>query len=382
MAKMKKSKLLRLKNGNEVVKFLSSFADGDHEFDETGLEVAVIEELNPSLASYLLENRTLNRPVDPRHVATLAATMRAGKFIPALDPLRTNKFGLPIDFMHRGFALLASGSVLKNVVLYVLQDDRAVDALDTDQKVRNLGNVYRIRGKKPIPNSVTSGAALECNNFSSYRLGTGARDLLLRVYDQLDFMMELYKINGKVTGGFLAGAARCARVDPEKATEFFSVVATPQMKYDDLSRDQKPREVKLLRKKLNDNIRNKVRGPLRLHTDAAMSIYAYEAWYSGRRTSTMFCPTEVVGHRKNRATGVKEPMERLKIIDFGLEEFKASPVGEIMRASREMKGETDKIVRAWLKKEKDKKKAEKKAAKALARTKAMTEDARQEDEAA
>jgi len=380
MAKFRKSKLLRLKNGNEVIKFLSSFADGDYEFDETGVEIAVIEELNPSLASYLLENRAQNRPVDSRHVATLAGTMYAGKFITALDPLRTNRYGLPIDFMHRGFALLASGSVLKNVVLYVLQDDRAVDALDTDQKVRNLGNVYRIRGEKPIPNSVTSGAALECNNFSSYRLGTGARDTLLRVYDQLEFMMELYKINARVTGGFLAGAARCARVDPEKAMEFFSVVAMPQMKYDDLEPDKKPREVKLLRKKLEDNIKNKVRGPLRLHTDAAMTIYAYEAWHSGRRSSTMACKTEIVGNRTDKTTGTKVPMKRLKIDDFGLEEYKASPVGDVMKASRELKGETDKVVRAWLKKEKDKKKAEKKAAKDLAKTRKMTEAA--QDEAA
>lgn len=325
-------KVTRLRSYEEVLSYLNAFAEGKR-VGKRDFAMAVIDELTPKLVEALLDRATRNRKPDPRHVNVLASVMGAGGFVSALDPLRVNAKGQPIDFMHRGLAILASQVTLQNVPLFVLADARAMTALDTDQKARTLRNVYDIRGDKPIPNCVLSGMNLEINNFKTARVGTQLRDHLVHVYDKLDLMMELYKVNSKVTGGTLAAAARCAREHHTKALHFFKVVILPQTKYDALVPMHKSPEMIMLRKHLDMHVRDKVRGQQRLHLDAAKSIYAFERWYSGEGSTTMRCPVDGSG--------------RYMILSIGEEDFFRSPMSRLLINERELRSRSEKVVRDW-----------------------------------
>lgn len=343
--------VLHLKTDSEVINFVADYARGERTVNGSGVDIAIIDTLTPELAQYFLDTGLRNRNPDGRHVGLLASIMQAGDFVGGLDPVRLDRWGRAIDFMHRGLGVVTSKSEIKGVPVFVLADDKAMTALDTDAKARNLRNVYDIRGDKAIPNCVVAGAIFELCDFKAGRAGVQAKDGFLQVYDQLDIMLHLYKVNSKVTGGLLAAAARCSRVDARKAKTFFTNAVMRSDKFDQLplGDDIKPLEISTLRKKLGHHIRDRVRGDMRLKRDAAAGLYCFDAWYSGRRSGNFSCPRETLSEtdkKKGRTMG------EYKIIDIGREQFRRSPVSKLMEEYNAVRKSADQVVRAYNQKKK------------------------------
>jgi hypothetical protein len=87
------------------------------------MEAFKIEQINPELASTLLQGNVDNRNVAKRHVEFLSEQMKSGKWMFCADPIRISSEGRVLDGQHRLMAVIKAGVTLDFLVIRGLSSD-------------------------------------------------------------------------------------------------------------------------------------------------------------------------------------------------------------------------------------------------------------------
>jgi hypothetical protein len=190
-----------------------------------GREVDVeIIDLDPQFAQDLLNNTPeRQRNVRKALVDRYAADMLAGRWRATGEPIQLNPKMQLINGQHRCHALIKAGVTLSSVVIEILHDDRAFEALD-QQAVRSLADVVRMSGRNPAPTAVMAAIIFEYLDFKPRRLSMPERLHIVTAFPEKDLDV-LRRFNTRIsTAGLIAAAIRCMRSDREAAIEFFNSV--------------------------------------------------------------------------------------------------------------------------------------------------------------
>lgn len=114
-------------------------------------EVLVTPEI---AATYLAKNHN-NRRLDMFHVRKLSKDIREGKWVLNGDTVRFDIDGNLIDGQHRLNAVIHSGVSIPMLVIEGIENPNAFKTIDTNAKLRNVGQILGLMGVK---NSNLSGA--------------------------------------------------------------------------------------------------------------------------------------------------------------------------------------------------------------------------------
>ena len=106
------------------------------------------ELITPEIAAMYLAKNLNNRRLDMFHVRKLAKDMNEGNWAMNGDTIRFNNEGELIDGQHRLNAIIYSGKSMNMVVVEGIEDPNAFKTIDTNAKLRNVGQILGLQGIK------------------------------------------------------------------------------------------------------------------------------------------------------------------------------------------------------------------------------------------
>jgi hypothetical protein len=189
------------------------------------VEIEVIRKFDPGMAKMLLENTpSSQRTLRPRLVDRYAGDILAGRWRATGDPIRLNSKLELIDGQHRCAAVIKADRAVSDVVLEILHDDRAFEALD-QAAPRNLRDVMKMTGQVPAEPTVMAAVIYEHLDFVPKALSMPEKMSIVQGYKDLDAIKVLAS-HRVATAGMLAAFIRCSRIDRSAAVKFFEAAFT------------------------------------------------------------------------------------------------------------------------------------------------------------
>jgi len=111
--------------------------------------------VTPDIAVQYLTKNQNNRPLDRFHVLKLSKDIADGKWSMNGDTIRFNKDGELIDGQHRLNAVIKAGVPVPMIIVTDIEDPHAFRTIDTNSKLRNVGQVL---GLMNVKNGFVAGA--------------------------------------------------------------------------------------------------------------------------------------------------------------------------------------------------------------------------------
>lgn len=244
-----------------------------------------IMKIGPKKAAELIATNKNNRPLNIRHVDSLAAAMANGEWAQTGDPIRLNKDGHLQDGQHRLSAIVMSGQTLEFHVVTGISD-QAFDFIDIGLR-RNHGQMLARHGElnyNQLGSAITWFSlfekAVDSKDTGIYAPSGVSRPRMAEVQDILsrhpDLRIHVSATHGKrLLPGGLAAALRYifSQKDKALAVEFFESL-------DSGENLKKSTPIYALRERLLADFRS--RSKLPIYTKA---IYAVKAWNLLRRNT-------------------------------------------------------------------------------------------------
>lgn len=242
-------------------------------------EVEMMDPLEPSFAKALLDNRGLNRPLNPKLVDEYARAMAESRWRWVGDTIRLNADMQVIDGQHRLAACVRSNVSMRNVILVTLKSPDAIKSIDLG-KPRSMRDQLTIEQHGPVDNAILAGVMAEKSNWVDVR-GRYSREERISAYDGCPFTQHLLKLKSITkfkrdtwNAGPVSAAIRCMRRNPSAAMEFFGSVFSGSFQcYDAI--DVRPSRMYF--EFLINRQRNK-QGMLPIREAAYKGIRAYNMW--------------------------------------------------------------------------------------------------------
>jgi len=189
------------------------------------VEIEVIRKFDPGMAKMLLENTPQEqRTLRPRLVERYAGDILAGRWRTTGDPIRLNSKLELIDGQHRCAAVIKADKTVTDVVLEILHDDRAFEALD-QAAPRNLRDVMKMTGQVPAEPTVMAAVIYEHLDFAPRPLSMPEKMHIVLSYRDIDAVKAMAS-HRVATAGMLAAFIRCARIDKAAAGKFYEAAFT------------------------------------------------------------------------------------------------------------------------------------------------------------
>lgn len=101
--------------------------------------------LTPPMATKLLENNGLNRPLGDAHVKRIAEQITAGKWRFNGDTIKIADGGDVLDGQHRLWAVVESNTAIETIIVHGIEPD-AFSTIDTIRRARSSSDVVALAG--------------------------------------------------------------------------------------------------------------------------------------------------------------------------------------------------------------------------------------------
>ena len=235
--------------------------------------------ITPEVASQMLEQNTMNRPISKPHVAFLKREMLSGRWKFNGDTITTNGTGL-IDGQHRLQACVESGVSFETLVVEGIPQS-VFDTKDVGKR-RSKADTLSVKGEKNtrilastlvFVDEYITGTVMKRRSYTNMEV-----EALLDKYPGIQESVTLGKGYAKrfpITGTMIAGCHYLfSRKDEEMAELFFDAL----VKGIDLQEDD---PVYLLRERVNLNAFSKAKLPPR--DIFALMIKAWNATREGKK---------------------------------------------------------------------------------------------------
>lgn len=193
-----------------------------------------VEIVTPEIATKWLEQNTSNRNIVQATVERYARDMKAGRWHLTGEPIQFGISGRLLNGQHRLWACIFSDTTFETVVVRgIVNEDEVVDVIDTGTK-RTLGGAFQIHGEKDanlLASVVTLCWRYDTNTLTS-RTGLTHEEGLEYLRENPGIRESLVIARAAYTSMRAQPTAAAAayylnaRVDQERAEEFWRLVAT------------------------------------------------------------------------------------------------------------------------------------------------------------
>jgi hypothetical protein len=189
------------------------------------IDIEVMREFTPDFAAELIKNTPkLQRNVSQSIVSRYAADMLAGRWRTTGDPIRLTPSLELLDGQHRCHAVVKADVVLRDVVLEILHDERAFEAIDQG-KSRNLRDIVKMSGGIAPEPTVMAAIIFEHLNFVPKPLSMPEKLAIVQTFPEMEVLKQLASLR-IATAGMLAAFIRCMKLNREDAVKFYTAVFT------------------------------------------------------------------------------------------------------------------------------------------------------------
>lgn len=158
------------------------------------MSTAEFKIITPEIAQAMLVGNTINRPINPSHVDTIARDMKAGRYQMNGDPIRFDTDGTLLDGQHRLSAIVASGTY-HNMLLVRGLPRESIKTIDSGMK-RTNGQRLTMEGVK-YANSVSAALNVMCCVAKNTPRGGLTSNELFSVYSAHPGIVESVRISVK-----------------------------------------------------------------------------------------------------------------------------------------------------------------------------------------